>query len=332
MANRIVDFTSGVAMVVTDLHGDGEAYGRYRQRFRTLYAAGRVQRLILLGDLIHSYGPPHEDASLSMLRDVMSLQAELGADVVTMLLGNHEMPHLYGVALFKDEMAFTPRFEHALGARRDEVMAFLDSLPFYARTAAGVMLAHAGPAPEAARHAQLLAEFDHSAVLRDADALLEQVGSVSTLLRQYSAIYGEEYSEAASDLLAVRGPDDPRYLHLLRGVLIAHRDARFQTLWEALFTQNEAGVPEPTYVQIVREFLAAFSEGAPAPQRVIVSGHIVTPHGGAAIVTAEHLRLSSATHARPRTAGRYLLLDCAQPVNAVSSLVSQLGSVFDDHA
>ena len=73
MPQRIHDLMDGVAMVVSDLHGDRDAFDRYVERFRELHAAGEVQRLILLGDLIHGYGPPERDSSLSMVQDVIAL-------------------------------------------------------------------------------------------------------------------------------------------------------------------------------------------------------------------------------------------------------------------
>ena len=63
---------------------------------------------------------------------------------------------------------------------------------------------------------------------------------------------------------------------------------------------------------------------------MLVSGHIVTPLGGYVLVNRYHLRLSSATHARPREAGRYLLLDCAKPVRGANELMPGLCSVFDE--
>jgi hypothetical protein len=168
MPDRFLNLTEGVAMLVTDLHGDRDAFNRYIARFRALHAAGKVERLILLGDLIHSYGPPQTDGSLNMVLNVIHLQDEFGPDTVIMLLGNHEMPHLYGVSLMKGELEFTPRFEHSLGDHRPRVLAFLDRLPFYVRTAAGVLLAHAGPAHNAVDHVNDLRHFDHAAILDEA--------------------------------------------------------------------------------------------------------------------------------------------------------------------
>ncbi len=323
-------------MVVSDLHGDRDAFDRYVERFRELHAAGEVQRLILLGDLIHGYGPPERDSSLSMVQDAIALQAEFGAGTVIMLLGNHEMPHIYGVSLFKGEMAFTPRFERALGPtgsrQRERVLAFFRALPFYVRTGAGVMLTHAGPAPDAIGQADVLATLDHTAILSEADAALAQSSNLDALYAQYGQLTGVSYADEAADLLAVDGPGDPRYPHLLRAFMVSQHDSRFKLLWDALFTQNEIGLSEAAYLQVTQAFLEAFSATAPVPQRAVVSGHLVTPGGGYALVNRYHLRLSSAAHARPREAGRYLLLDCAQPVGAATELSGGLGSVFEEGA
>jgi len=317
-------------MVVTDLHGDRDAFERYIDEFRYLYDTGEVQRLILLGDLIHYYGPVPRDASVSMVLDLIALREELGPDVVTMLLGNHEMPHIYSVSLAKGEMEFTPRFEIGMGPHRERILSFFRSLPFFVRTAAGVMLTHAGPAIEAVEHADLLCHFDHDAILAEADAALAQADSLDDLYERYGNLYGAPYEEEVEYYLGVRRPDDPRYPHLLRAFMISQQNTAFQVLWDTLFTQNEWGLTEFVYLQECQEFLQAFSNGAPGSQRVLVSGHIVTPLGGYVLVNRYHLRLSSATHARPREAGRYLLLDCAKPVRGANELMPGLCSVFDE--
>ena len=153
MSRRVIDLDSGIAMVVTDLHGAWDVYYRLRNRFLEKYRLGEVQHFILCGDLIHGEGGDETDSSLEMLLDVMSLQAELGSDTVIMLLGNHELPHIYGLSLAKGSIQYTPRFEASLTRldqyfssvyRRKNVVDFLASLPFFVRTKAGVMLTHAG--------------------------------------------------------------------------------------------------------------------------------------------------------------------------------------------
>jgi hypothetical protein len=332
MPDRFLNLADGVAMIVTDLHGDQDAFNRYITRFRDLYAAGEAQRLIVLGDLVHGYGPPEIDASVDMVLSLIALQDELGPEAVIMLLGNHEMTHIFGISLTKGAITFTPRFEHALGDHRACVLAFFESLPFYVRTAAGVMLSHAGPSAEVVDQVEMLRNFDHNALLAEADAVLAQLDDLTPLYRQYEQIYGTSYADDAQQLLAIHGPDDPRYAHLLRAFMISQQSREFHVLWDALFTMNEAGLAESVYVQVCQQFLAAFSVDAPAPQRVMVSGHIVTPRGGYTLVNRHHFRLASAAHARPREAGRYVLLDCAKPVQVANELFDGLGSVFDDEA
>lgn len=328
MPDRFINITDGVVMVVTDLHGDRDAFDCHERRFRDFYAAGDAQRLIFLGDLIHSYGPAHTDDSVNMILRIIALQEEFGAENVIMLLGNHEMPHIYGVSLAKGEYTFTPRFEHALGPRRAQIMAFFESLPFYARTAAGVLLTHAGPEAEVIQRVDNLRQLDHRAILDQTDAILREADDLTPLYQQYSAIYGAPYAEDAEELLAITGPSDPRYPHLLRSFMISQQSQEFKLLWTALFTQNERGLPDSTYTSVCDEFLAAFSVDAPAPQRAVVSGHIGTP-GGHTLVNRHHLRLSSAAHAHPREAGEYLLLDCAHPVHSAASLIQHLDSAFE---
>jgi hypothetical protein len=151
-----------------------------------------------------------------------------------------------------------------------------------------------------------------------------------TALPAYGQIYGQSYEKDAEYLLAINGPNDPRYPHLLRAFVISHQSREFSLLWDALFTMNEVGLAETAYLQACREFLETFSVEAPVPQRVMVSGHIVTPAGGHTMGNRYHLRLSSAAHARPREAGQYLLLDCTRPVSAANELSAHLGNVFED--
>jgi len=63
--------------------------------------------------------------------------------------------------------------------------------------------------------------------------------------------------------LAVNGPEDPRYPHLLRAFLIGNQSKQFQVLWDALFTQNEQTLSELVYLKSCQDFLAAFSADAP---------------------------------------------------------------------
>ena len=240
---RVLDFDQGVAMIVSDLHGDWRGYCYYRDLFLARQHQGRVQRLILCGDLIHREQEDQPDGSLAMVEDIMRLQNFYGPEVVVMLAGNHEIPHVYGMPLFRKNRQCTPPFEAALveagPERREAVIAFFDSLPFYVRTAAGVLITHAGAhsASAVAAAKEILEWFDHSALLAQAEREMGHRGR-EQMLRQYQQTYMIDYLSLAQRLLAVTSREDPRFHHLLR-VPLLQEDHRFTLLWKALFSGNE---------------------------------------------------------------------------------------------
>lgn len=328
--NRFLAIPDGIAMVVTDIHGDWNAYVQLRDMFLRHLDRGEAHRLILCGDFIHGYGTREDDASLRIVLDILRLRAELGDDTVIALLGNHEMPHIYGVTLSKGDIEFTSRFEHALADLdadrqssydRRAVIEFFMSLPFYAYTSAGVLLTHAGP-PKSVRvraDGERLMRFDHRRVLK---TFSEQIGD----LPLESLRFNVEYIAQARHFLAITGPDDPRFMDLFRASYISAHSADFQFLWDTLFTTDESGLLSAYNLQ-VSVFLKIISFLCGQEQRVIVSGHIPSPDGYT-LIGMNHLRLASYAHSVPKRAGRYLLLNCMQPVQSAKALVPSLRYAF----
>lgn len=341
MVQRVIDLNSGTALVVTDLHGAWDVYRRLRDMYLTLNAKGSVDQFVICGDLIHNEGSEEADASLDMVLDMMSLQAELGKDKIIMLLGNHELPHIYGLTLAKGSIEFTPRFESFLSRldqryktpyKRKEVTEFLASLPFFARTKAGVLITHAGAASDVAssKHVERLCSLDHQDLINIADGELKRFDIVS-LQRGYSHFTGVSYEEQAKRYLAVNGPDDPRYNQLLRVLFLSGQNTDFDLMWNTLFSQNELDVGETTYLKTIKNFLQYFSDVSPNEQRVLLAGHIGVKDGYAE-VGKQQLRVASYSHAFPKRAARYLLLDCETPIKTSTDLVPHLRLVFEDQA
>ncbi len=326
---RLWSLDSGKAMVVTDLHGDWDAYRRYRDRFKTLRANRLADCLIFTGDLIHTEEDPDVDQSLEIVRDVILLQEEYG-DAIIYLCGNHEMPHIYGTSLARGNQVYTPNFEKAMTAHRcrDKIIPLFNSLPFYLRTHAGVSLTHAGaPAIIAGpQSAARLFNWDHQYLLNWADTLLQD-DDIEVLRRGYELQHQNiPYQQLAAYFLAVSGPDDPRYNDLLRASLAGSHPTYDKYLWPALFTRNEKDYGLTDFRIFLDALLQELSV-AYVPQHVLVAGHITIMRGHQ-IITKQHLRLASAHHARPREAGQYLLFDTARPVKSAQDLVSGLGTVF----
>jgi Calcineurin-like phosphoesterase len=317
--NRVIDLEEGIAMVVTDLHGDGDAYARYRDRFLDLHAQGQADILILAGDLLHRT-PPDPDDSLAMILDVIRLKEELGSRLIY-LMGNHEIPHRYTFTLQRGNDLFTPRFEWAMGEHRPQIMALLDSLPFYVRTKGGVSICHAGAFPGVD---QRLFSLSHEQILRETAVFIppEMRPALRTLFARQNRT---TYDQLVHDYFDVKSPVDPRYDDYLIGSVALSRHPDMNLLWDALFTRNEKqhGRAYPAYQ---KELLHALSHNF-HPQQILVTGHIDC-QGGHTLVNEQQLRLASAKHAHPRKSGQYLLLDTGENINSAEELVTKLGTVF----
>ncbi|MBZ0304290.1 MAG: metallophosphoesterase [Anaerolineae bacterium] len=337
MSRRVLDIDSGIAMVVTDLHGAWDVYCGLRDRFLAGHRKGEIDRLVLCGDLIHGEGSEEIDGSLDMMLDVMALQSEFGSDTIIMLLGNHEMPHIYGLSLAKGAIQYTPRFEASLTRldqyyrslfRRKNVVDFLASLPFFVRTKGGVMLTHAGASTAVGSVAlfERLLKIDHFEIVASADRELHNY-DIESLRRGYAHFTGISYEEQAQRFLAVSGPEDPRFNDLLRVLFLSGQNTDFDLLWNTLFSQNELD-GNSNYTTTIKNFLNYVSKVSPFEQRVLVAGHIGVK-GGFGQVGPQQLRLASYTHAFPKSAGQYLLLDCAKEIHTATDLIPYLHPVMD---
>jgi hypothetical protein len=327
---RLWSLEEGTAMVVTDLHGDGDAYQRYRDRFVDLHAAGRADCLILAGDLIHAEDTATPDHSLDMVLDVLALRDTYGAAIIY-LCGNHEIPHIYSFSLSKGDRVYTPDFEAAMvnSGHREDIMALFNSLPFYIRTKAGVSLTHAGasPATISSDNARKLFEWSHLELMNWAKKLVAGEDVTALRIGFTNSHQGIPYNTIANYLLSISGPNDPRYNDLLHGFFASNYPLFRKLLWPALFTRCEQEYGPADYAIFLDALLKELSADY-SPQQLLITGHIPV-RGGHQVATKRNLRLASATHASPRTAGQYLLFDAANPINDIKDLTQCFGSVYE---
>jgi len=322
---RVVSLDDGVAMVVTDLHGNWDDYRRYRDRFLELEHAGQADYLIFTGDLIHSEGPPETDHSLDIVLNLLELRETLGSRLIC-LLGNHELPHLYGVTLARGKHTYTPRFEAALGAHRQSIMAFFESMPFYVRTRAGVSICHAGAAAElcAPGAAPRMFCYSHNRVRTAIEELLPQ-DQRPALRERFGQLNRMSYDQMARTYLSASGSDDLRYDDLLIGFLVpSHPD--FDLLWNALSNRNERQYGAADYAIFLDALLRELSAGYHR-QELLVTGHIPC-RGGYQIVADRQLRLASGQHAHPHHSARFLLFNATRPKGTIEELLNGLERVF----
>jgi hypothetical protein len=232
---RLWSINQGQIMVVTDLHGDWEAYRRYRDRFLDLHAHHKADCLLFTGDLIHSYSENDPDHSLEIVLDVLELQQTFG-EAVIYLCGNHELPHIYSFGLSKGKREFTPAFEAALShsQKRDAVNKLFISLPFFIRTRAGVSITHAGASPPMTnpQSAQAIFRWNHARQLTRAETELSQQ-DIDSIQRAYAKLsQAPSYDELARRYLAVIGQAE-RHLRLASGSHATPRESGQFLLFDA---------------------------------------------------------------------------------------------------
>jgi hypothetical protein len=325
--SRVKTLESGRAMIVTDIHGDWDAYVRYRDRFLELKSAGSADVLIFTGDMIHSYGPPEQDHSLEIILDILQLKKSLGDALIT-LLGNHEVPHLYSIELRKGNLEFTARFEHAMGEHRRKILRLFNEMPIYIRTRAGVSICHTGGAATFLKPggAATIFTLSHERIWQEAQTILPDE-NLKTARAAFQTRFGLNYDEEVYNLLAITSPKDRRYDDLLYGNAISSYHNDFQLLWETLFNKNEHQYRSIRYGLFLDALLRELGDEY-TPQRYLVTGHIDCPANGHTIVSGKQLRIASGKHAHKQDARKYLLVDMGQPIENMRDLVTGLGSVY----
>lgn len=323
--DRVINLEEGQAMVVTDLHGDWDAYQRYRDTFFQLRALGQADILIFNGDMIHASTPRSQDKSLEIVLDIIRLKKELGDSLIT-ILGNHELPHIYSITLQKGDELFTPRFEFSMGDMREKIVSFFDKLPFYVRTPGGVSICHAGASTALGEPDGLerLFNYSHQHVLQRTRAQITKEERPS-LIRAMRKMHGRTYNDMVRSWFAVEGLNDPRYDDFLVGTLTTS-DEDFELLWSAMFTRNEKEYGNNSYKMLLTTMLQALSKEYER-QSILITGHIDCK-GGHKVVNRHQLRVASAKHALPREAGLYLLFNVRERFETAVDLVPQLRSVF----
>lgn len=314
-------------MVVTDLHGDWPLYQRYRDVFLTLKTRGLVDTLVITGDYLHSNESGLCDGSLEIVLDLLALRDTLGISLV-ILLGNHELPHIYPFILSKGDITYTPTFEHKMGSHRQKILAFFEDLPFYARTRAGVTLCHAGAFPQAHEPTLMHRLFNYShrdLKQRARDHLPDDLEPIRRGLEKLLQI---DYDYLVSENFAVTGPTDPRYYDYVISQFAMASGSDFDVLWDALFNNNEQEYGNSAYTTHVTALLQQLSTGY-TPQRVCVTGHLRCRGGYHIVAKEQQLRIASGIHAKPYTSARYVLFDAGKSVKNARDLITGIGSLFD---
>ena len=300
---KVIDIKKGRLLVVTDLHGNLRDYHQVWALYRRLKSEGKANRLVFLGDLIHSR--KQEEDSLFIIQDLIQKNANHPDSEVFALLGNHEMVHIYHIELWKGNFCYTLDFEESIRADRARYIDFFRSMPFALRTSGGVLLNHTGPS------GIIGMGMNGDYGIRTLDDLKKW--SHEKLLNRLS--------------LELAIEDPYKELNPEIGSIFAN-SSKGKFLWEFLMNKNERRYIRG-YKEIVRNHLTFMSQGNPSRLTVMVNGHVQVPTG-MEIVTPQQLRLSSGYGASSNADKTVLLMKAKKQYGGSVELSQNCLYLFDD--
>ena len=273
-------------MVVSDLHGHHGDFLKVMETWYDLEAAGEADGLIFLGDLVHGRGK-WVDRSPGFVDVLIDMQCNQPGSNCYALLGNHELVHIYHAELWSATYCYTQELEEAIAHDRGRYISFFEEMPFYIRTAGGLLLSHTGgsgylagvPLGPYEPDFETLSNWDH----RD-------------LLERFAEKAGVRFDRATiQDKLLTQLGDNFRYFP----------EGNF--LWEMLMNKNER-VYGKAYPDVLRQTLQFLSEGHSTGLKTIVSGHIRVREG-LEVVNDMQVRISTTYGASADEFKTYLLID-----------------------
>lgn len=298
----------GVLMIASDLHGNREDYNQVRKRFNEMRDQGLVDKLVLLGDIIHAY-PGYEDYSVEILDDLID---NPNPDVSS-VMGNHELATLYHLRIFRagaeGVLTFVEDFEKVIEGNRLKYIDFIRRMPYAIRTPGGVTIAHAGPPVKFSLHHydnefKKLSEFSHDKFLQQ---LKDEVGVVLDPS-------GQPIPRDDSVFLY---PIGDRFLETGTG----------HYWWNLLFNADEFKFDDYQYAMILDRFFFEMSRDGDK-QNYLVCGHLPAEEGYATL-RGKLLRISTSMGAKDDAHKTLALIDAQHNYGSMDELVNALIPLYD---
>jgi len=339
MSNKkVIDLDEGRYMVVADIHGNIHDYCKVIQTYNKKKKLREVDGLIFAGDIVHSYGG--DDGSRQIIDDLINHQMDNNVHV---LLGNHEIAHIYNFTLPTGKNELTHEFETDIKSNREKYVGFLKSLPIYARTKGGVVISHAG-ASKKVKNIDDIINLNHDEIIqenkKEFDSLTsEEKENFKELLEK--KLYGLPYDEAFK-LLRGTEPDDSllegEFLYRNRDENNEFKNVDTEWLYDIFFNTNEKffdnGKEKETrksssdYMDTLTKFLATMSEDY-TPQNLLVSGHM-HQKSGIDIFKNKQLRITSSAQVDNDTVKSYLVVDAEKKYSSAMELLDNVHSLYPE--
>lgn len=274
---KIININKGNLLIASDIHGNWEDYQRIMCKYRIEKRHGKIDMLVLAGDLIHAY-PGYKDNSKKILDDLI----DRGDKSIITLLGNHEFMHLFHVDVIKDELSFVEPFEEEIRQNREKYTKFFEKMPYVIRTPGGIIINHTG-ANSTITENEYYKKFIFKKEIFDVinnlnyDKIMKNV--IKTKKRYVKKKYNIDIDKNYYDFYNPKIGD--QFLKTEIG----------NDMWEIFFNKNEMKYGDNFYTHILRSYLSVMSKRY-KEQNFLVSGHIETPEGYK-IISDRQLRIGS---------------------------------------
>jgi predicted phosphodiesterase len=301
MMNRIKYLDKGIAMIVSDIHGNKRDFEQVITIYQLLKQYKLVDYLILSGDLIHGY-PGYHDDSLELLNAVMAMQ-DLDPNIIY-LMGNHELIHVMHLEVQKGYVEFTQRFEDRIKHNRLKYIKYLEKLPFAVMTGNGLFVNHTG----------------FSGALGGVKS-----PDYDLFLSVYPAWqwYGEMSFTKDFNL------DDEIQREFQHGFGAQILDIpQGKLIWEVFMNKNEHSYPED-YEAITERFLQGMCNYKPV--HLLISSHIEETDGYR-VVSDSHFRICTSHGVTDDKQKKFLLVSLEDNYPDANSLKAQMRYLWADRS
>lgn len=283
----IKDIDKGRIMLVSDIHGNKRDFDRVLTRYYALKEKNKVDYLIFMGDMIHSYpNKNRKDESVAIIDKLISMKTNTDDGDVFCVLGNHEFVHIYNIELLKGKLEFSKWFEWKISKNRGLYINFFINMPLAIRTAGGVLIHHAGASNIYANNSfnlEFIKNFKHNH-----ESFRSHLDNINT----YDPDIGVEF------------------MHTRLG----------EWLWSCLTTGNEKEFKNlyPSYIDEFLSFMSSDRLGR--EMNVLVSGHIAVDYG-AEVISKKQLRLCTSEGCLRDLEKKFLLFYAEKKYNSALELI-----------
>ncbi|MBI4640803.1 MAG: hypothetical protein HY731_08920, partial [Candidatus Tectomicrobia bacterium] len=245
------------------------------------------------------------------------------------LLGNHELPHIYDFPLAKPGITFTTSFERKIKGERAKYIEFFKRFSMAVRTKGGVLINHSG-ADSLTKSLDDLRQIDHDGILAENRVRFEKFSPEmkEAFKGRIESTHGDLYEHLLVGYLAIDPDvDKERYDALMEGMCFKDMNPKGEWFWDMLMNKNESTYGS-LYEKLLERYLTLMSEDG-WPIKVVVTGHIDVSQGYE-VLYDKQLRIGSSKGVEQDAKKRYLSFDVSVEYESATQLSQHLRYLYPE--